>query len=374
MDGPRRQRSFVRSSAPAVILGWFVVGIFRYAHHVTYNFPLHVAPLPVALYYAFDALRWIAFTLLVLWFVQRYPADSMKRWTLWTVIAPLLLVSASVMVATDLLVFSSAAAGPLGVSWPNALLDVVQKRFHRLLLDVTAVVILAYGIGMHRSLAAEELRNARLEAAVTATRLDALRRELHPHLLFNTLNAVTALIRRRPDDAERMLVHLSELLRGVLRAGRRTTIPLREDVAFVQAFLRIHEHSFPHGLRIETDIPPLLLDAAVPPLLLQPLVENSVKHGLPGITGEAVIAIAATSDGSDLVLRVSDPGNGAPGADAAEGFGVGLRQIHERLREMYRTNASVELSSIPGGGTTVTVCLPLRFVEESELLRERESA
>jgi sensor histidine kinase YesM len=357
-------RSFLRSSLPAVGLAWLVVGIFRFAHHVTYNFPVALNHGAVAVYYIVDALRWIAFTMFMLWFVQRHPAESMRRTALWTVIAPLLLLSASVMLLTDLFVFSfPGAATPLGVRLPRALYDVIQKRFHRVLLDVTTVVIVAYGIGIQRTLAAEELRNARLESAFTQTRLTALQQQLHPHLLFNTLNSITALIRRQPDTAERLLLRLSDLLRAILRVGHRTTIPLREDVAFAEAFLRIQEYRFPNGLRADTDIPDDLLDAAVPPMLLQPLVENSVKHGLQGATGQGIISIKAASVGPDLILEVRDPGPDSAAA-SQEGFGVGLGQIRERLRTMYGTAASLDLDSPAGEGTTVTVRLPLRFAQE----------
>ncbi|HYC87781.1 MAG TPA: histidine kinase [Thermoanaerobaculia bacterium] len=353
----------MRSSAPAVFLGWLVVGIFRYAHHVTYNFPLPVSPLPVVVYYSFDALRWTAFTLFVLWFVHRYPAEAMKRATLWTVIAPLLLLSATVMLLTDLSVFSSPTAAPLGVPRDNIWSTLLQKRFHRMLLDVTTVVIIAYGINIQKTLAAEELRAARLEAAVTETRLTALRQQLHPHLLFNTLNSIVALIRRQPERAERMMVQLSDLLRAILRVGNRSTIPLREDVAFAEAFLRIQQYRFPNGLHAEIEVPEALLDAAVPPLLLQPLVENSVKHGIDGTGGPAVISIVAASRGADLVLQVSDPGPVRVEGAQHEGFGVGLGQIRERLRRMYGTAASIDLSSSPGHGTTVTLRLPLALLE-----------
>lgn len=360
--GPDR---WLSASAPGVFLGWLVIAIFRYAHHITYNFPAAYEAFALTAYYLFDALRWAVFTLFVLWFVRRCPAASTTRLKLWTVIAPLLIASAVVMLFIDGIIFSMPVATPLGVAWPKALFDLTQKRFHRMLLDVTTVCIVAYGLSMQRALAEEALRSARLEAAVTKARLTALTQQLHPHLLFNTLNSISALIHRQPDMAERMVARLGDLLRAALRIGSRSTITLREDLAFAEAYLRIHQHHFLHGLRVATDVDASLLDAAVPPLVIQPLVENSLKHGLDATAEAPVISIKARIAEGDLLVVVGDPGRSPNALTEREGFGVGLGQIRERLEGLYGPAASIELSTSSRHGSTVSVRLPLQYIVEA---------
>lgn len=352
---------FQRSSAPAVLLAWLVVAIFRFAHHWTYNFPIQTPLPPLALYYVFDALRWSAFTFGILMFVKRYPAAKLSRLELWTKVAPLLVAGVAINLTFDLAVFAVIAPTPFADAWPGIITDFLQKRFHRMLLDSTSVVLIVYGMSIHQSLAGEQVRRAELEAAVTESRMTVLRQQLQPHLLFNTLNSVSALIRSNPMAAETMLARVSQLFRGILRVGSRNAIPLRDDLAFAETFLAIQEYRFPDGLRTEIRVGADVLDAAVPALLLQPLVENSVKHSLMATPDHAFVAITALAYGEELVLQVRDPGPPADRIAAApEGFGIGLTQIRERLAKMYGPAASIRLASA-AGGTTVTVRLPLQF-------------
>ena len=351
---------FRRNYVPAVLLAWLVVAIFRFAHHWTYNFPIQTPLLPLAMYYVFDAVRWSLFTFGVFLFVRRYPAASLSRLELWTKVAPLLVAGVVVNLAFDIGVFAVIAPAPFEEAWPGIITDFLQKRFHRMLLDATTVVLIAYGISIQQALAGEEVRRAELEAAVTESRMTVLRQQLQPHLLFNTLNSISALIRSNPAAAETMLARVSNLFRGILRVGSRNAIPLREDLAFAETFLSIQEYRFPEGLRTEIDVGAAVREAAVPALLLQPLVENSIKHSLMATSGRAVVGISAAVSGDELVLHVRDPGPRPDGEAVPEGFGVGLAQTKERLAKMYGAAASIRLSCA-AEGTTVTVRLPLQF-------------
>jgi LytS/YehU family sensor histidine kinase len=356
-----RADRFQWNHAPAVLLAWLVVGIFRFAHHWTYNFPIQTPLAPLALYYVFDAVRWSLFTFGVLLFVRRYPAASLSRLELWTKVAPLLVGGVAINLMLDIAVFAVIAPSPFADAWPGIITDFLQKRFHRMLLDATMVVLIAYGISIQQTLAGEEVRRAELEAAVTESRMTVLRQQLHPHLLFNTMNSISALIRSNPIAAETMLARVSHLFRGILRVGSRNAIPLREDLAFAETFLSIQEYRFPEGLRTEIAVGAGVLDAAVPALLLQPLVENSIKHSLMATSGSAFVGISAAASGHELVLQVRDPGPRPDGAAVPEGFGVGLVQTRERLAKMYGAAASIRLTTA-AGGTTVTVRLPLQFL------------
>ena len=203
--------------------------------------------------------------------------------------------------------------------------------------------------------AAREAAEAR--AWASEARLTALSDQLRPHFLFNTLQSVSTLLHRDPAAADATLGHLSELLRASLAHGGARGIPLREELRLTGEFLEIARRRFGERLRVEVDVPPDLEDAAVPPLLLQPLVENAVRHGLEERPGAGRIGVRARERDGALVVEVRDDGAGwkAPGAE-----GVGLRNVRERLRALYGDAARLEVEPGEEGGTTVRLVFPLR--------------
>ena len=204
-----------------------------------------------------------------------------------------------------------------------------------------------------------EAQTTRLAGQLAETRLDALRRQLNPHFLFNSLNAITVLVRdRRTDDASRMLELLSDVLRQVLRSDQPHEIALREEMAFLERYLAIEEVRFSDRLRIRIDVPDELLGAAVPVLLLQPLVENALRHGLVESEGGGLVEVRASRDGDDLVLAVRDAGTAAPVGRASNGIGIGLVNTRERLTTLYGARGTLELSHPAAGGTVATARLP----------------
>ena len=202
---------------------------------------------------------------------------------------------------------------------------------------------------------------ARLEAQLADARLAALRAQLQPHFLFNTLNAVSALAERDPAGVRTLVARLSSLLRRVLDApGER--VPLREEAAFLRDYLDVQRIRFQGGLEVEEAWAPGTLDALVPPLVLQPLVENAVGHGVGRIEdGVGTVRVGSRLDGGRLVLTVEDDG---PGPDAAPpgpaGAGVGLENTRARLDALFGADASLTLAPRPGGGAVATVALPFR--------------
>jgi signal transduction histidine kinase len=210
-----------------------------------------------------------------------------------------------------------------------------------------------------------EAQAARLAAQIAEARLGALRMQLHPHFLFNSLNAITVLVRDQDTAAAgRMLALLSDVLRQVLRTDRAHEVSLADELTFLEQYLAIEQVRFSDRLRVVIDVDDSLRDAAVPPFLLQPLVENALRHGISRRDSAGRIEISARKAGGDLVLEVRDDG---PGIDPtasprAESNGVGLTNVRERLTTMYGACASVKLQSPAedGCGTRAVVTLPFR--------------
>ena len=230
---------------------------------------------------------------------------------------------------------------------------------------VIALGVLMAGLARAYSLrlrARQELAT-RLQAQLAEARLDALRRQLDPHFLFNTLHAVSSLVERDPRGVRRMISRLSELLRHSIEGAAVPEIPLRQELELLGRYVDIMQVRFQGKLTVEQAVDERALDALVPNLILQPLVENAIRHGVEQLAEEGRIAISAALDGGDLLLRVQDNGPGAERAPAgaapsAEGGGVGLRNTRARLAQLYGAAARFTLMPAPGGGTVAEVRIP----------------
>jgi signal transduction histidine kinase len=183
------------------------------------------------------------------------------------------------------------------------------------------------------------------ERAALEAELRALRAQVHPHFLFNALNTIVALIRTRPAEAEEVTEELADLFRYVLRASRQPTVSLAEELKSVEMYLAIEKARFGDRLKPRLDIPPALHGARVPSLILQPLVENAVKHGASRVEGECAIEVEGRQEGDRICLRVSDGGPGFASIlpEAVFGSGTGLANVRDRLHLHFGTGASVQL-------------------------------
>jgi two-component system LytT family sensor kinase len=205
-------------------------------------------------------------------------------------------------------------------------------------------------------------------------RLDALQRQINPHFLFNTLNSIASLVRSKPELAREMIVKLGNILRALLR-DREAFVPLGEELAFTDDYLDIEVVRFGEKLRVVKEIAEETLDISVPSMLLQPLIENSIKHGLePRISGGTVTVRSSIVDGR-LLLEIEDDGVGVePGGTTRspvsglerEGSGIGMRNVRERMQVLYGDDAHVEMVSRPGRGTKVRLLMPLTHLEAGE--------
>jgi len=196
--------------------------------------------------------------------------------------------------------------------------------------------------------------------------LQTLKTQLQPHFLFNTLNAIASLVHRKPDAAEDMIGSLSDFLRVTLDTAQEHEVPLRREIEFLDLYLEIQQARFGERLRIEKEIEPAALDVFVPALILQPLVENSVRHGIePRETG-GTIFIRAHRDESSLQFEIRDDGEGLKaGQFAALREGVGLSNTKARLQELYGEAHSFQITPNGEGGLTVKVTVPWRVLTEN---------
>jgi LytS/YehU family sensor histidine kinase len=209
-----------------------------------------------------------------------------------------------------------------------------------------------------------ELRAERLERQFFEARLNALRMQLDPHFLFNTLNAISAQVHRDPTLARTMIEHLGDLLRSSLDSRERHEIPLVEELAFLEHYLAIQRVRFGKHLQVDTQIETDVRFAAVPSLLLQPLVENAIRHGLSRRASGGTVVITAGRERNQLVLRVLDDGVGLPSGWTLDGSaGIGLSVTRDRLSSLHPDRATLTVRARPEGGTEVQVRLPLAVVD-----------
>lgn len=203
-------------------------------------------------------------------------------------------------------------------------------------------------------------------------RLDALQRQINPHFLFNTLNSITSLVRSQPELAREMIVKLANILRVLLK-DREAFVPFQEELAFTDDYLDIEVVRFGEKLRVVKEIAANTLDVVVPGMLLQPLIENSIKHGLePRISGGTVTLRSKITDDGMLLVEVEDDGVGmAPERNVASpvsglvqsGTGIGMRNVRDRMKVLYGEMASLEINSRPGRGTKVALRMPILDAE-----------
>jgi sensor histidine kinase YesM len=215
-----------------------------------------------------------------------------------------------------------------------------------------------------RETARLQSETARLEAQLAEARLSALNAQLNPHFLFNTLHAISSLVERDPRGVRRMIARLSELLRYTLNGGNENEVVLAQEIAFLERYLEIMQIRFQGQLEIEVQLGDDARNALVPSLILQPLVENAVKHGVDKISERGKIRIQARREADRLVLTVSDNGPGPsniPNSGEGQGeHGVGLDNIRQRLDQLYGSAQSLSLEKSPSGGTIAQIVMPFR--------------
>jgi sensor histidine kinase YesM len=232
--------------------------------------------------------------------------------------------------------------------------DVARMRFVPQLLFYFAILAAGYAREYFRRDRERQAHAVQLQAQLAEARLDALRMQVNPHFLFNTLNAVSALVDRDPSGVRKMIARLSELLRTTIDSNAADEVPLRQELELLDRYVGIMEVRFQGRLRVEREIDPSLLETRVPNLILQPLVENALEHGASRAMGEGVVRIAARRDRDSVVITIRDNGPGV--GERREG--VGLANTRARLAQLYGAKGSVTLTTAEGGGAVAEVVVP----------------
>jgi two-component system, LytTR family, sensor kinase len=224
-----------------------------------------------------------------------------------------------------------------------------------------AVLAFGYGLEIYQRYKSEELKAAQLEARLIETELKALREQLRPHFLFNTMNTIAVLVREgKNDDAVTLIARLSSLLRMTLDNTRVQEVTLRQEMDFLERYLDIQKVRFSDRLRVEVAIEPAAMEARIPNLLLQPIVENAILHGVAPKSGPGRVEIRGRVVDDQLLLEVRDDGVGLGATPTRAKEGVGLTNTRERLAKIYGAHGQLSLRSEPGCGVAVQIILPFR--------------
>jgi two-component system LytT family sensor kinase len=288
-----------------------------------------------------DWYLWAALTPAIAWLARRAPIVS-PRWP------RALLVHVPVSIGVAVLKLALRVA--VGRAWPTLATttfgNLLMAQLHLNLITYWVIAGLSQAVGYYR-----------LEAKLAQAQLDVLRMQLHPHFLFNTLHAISTLVRKDPDGAERTIAQLSDLLRLTLDTIGQQKATVKDEMEFLDRYLAIQQTRFGDRLAVRQSVDPEALDALVPTQILQPLVENAIRHGIgPRATGGR-IAIAVSRLDGHLTMRVEDDGVGIA-ADVGARSGIGLANTRARLKELYGPGDLFVLANLPGGGAASVITIP----------------
>lgn len=308
-----------------------------------------------------QTLPWVPVTLAVIALTVRFPLTrGLRRRHLAIHLLAALAVAfgANLLVVLGLWMLQGQMQG-IGALFRGALLW-TALRLHIALLIYAAIAGLTQAALYWREARDRELRLAQLEAQLARARLQALHAQVRPHFLFNTLHTIGQLWRSgRSVDADTVLDRLASLMHKVRATGSSTEVPLAEELELVRDYLAIEETRFQDRLTAAVDASPETLECPVPPLILQPLVENAVRHGIAAVSSAGRIEVRAARENGRLRLTVQDDGPGVAAPSPAPGSGTGLRTTAERLAQQYGDRARMTVAARAGGGTVVLIELPV---------------
>lgn len=301
-------------------------------------------------------------SLAALWFIARNrlePGHTVR----WVAIH----FGMSLIFSTVYSVFTSwLVAGEQSVQHPDRTLTFAylmkMMGFHYMVMNMVMYWLLVFahfGWSFYQRYCERELQTAQLQRELLESRLSALRMQLNPHFLFNTLHAVSALIHANPEAADRVVARLSELLRLSLDQSKPQEVPLSEEMSFLARYLEIEQTRFAERLKVDIQIDPNVEQSLVPYLILQPLVENAIRHGIEPREEEGRLTISARRNNGTLELRVSDNGNGLPQSNGDfPKEGIGLSNTRSRLQHLYGNQFQFDLVDAKGGGLEARLNIP----------------
>jgi sensor histidine kinase YesM len=338
-----------------VLLGWTAVALFFASQtYLSYKYSGGQAHLWLIL--KMNLIEWYAWGLLapgIAWLAGLFPLER-GRWPLNLTIH----LFAGVGVALFKFALNNFLRRYLlGLSQGMSLVYV----FHQNLVTYWIILAATQGYAYYARYREGELRTAHLSAQLAQAQLQALRRQLDPHFLFNTLNAISTLVYKNPEVADRMIARLSDLLRLTLENIGVQEVRLAKELEFLEGYLEIERLRFPDRLLVLMRIAPETLDASAPYLILQPLVENAIRHGMAARSTPGRVEVRAERKDGQLVLEVRDDGPGIS-PEAQPKRGVGISSTRARLERLYGQGHQFELRNAPEGGLVVTLTIPFRLM------------
>jgi two-component sensor histidine kinase len=308
-------------------------------------------------------LPWALATPLIVSLARRYP---IIRGTTVRTVAVHLAAFATISIVAEAW---SAVLQVLFNPWGNRQPPTFWHTWSTTLLYQILIFLIAYALILtityladsRENIARQMTETARLNEELSRAQLAALRRQMEPHFMFNTLNSIAGLVRdHRNDAAVSMIVGLSEFMRRASEDSHRSQVTLAEEVEYLQRYLDIQKVRFGERLQVSVDIPADLLDAQVPNLLLQPLVENAIKHGVAKRVAGGTVRVAGTRGDGSLYLSVYNDGPSFSKDSQTEGAGVGLANLRTRLQIMHGDASELRMARAGSDGVEVVVTLPLK--------------
>lgn len=292
-------------------------------------------------------------------FMRRWPLDGPRRLRHWAAFAPMVLTLVCLGLWAAFVISRGSEQKPLfsGPGYGAMIQRFYTLYFHFYFLTFVSVLFAYYAYLWRRRYLEGALRASRLEAQLVQAQNQALRMQIQPHFLFNTLHSISTLMHSDVEAADRMITRMGDLLRTSLDRSGQQEIPLGEELEFLDAYLEIEGIRFQDRLRVAMSVPLELRNALVPTFILQPLVENALKHGLSKRKRGVTITIRAYQEGDTLHLEVEDDGDGPPSVHRE---GVGLRFVRERLALLHGERAAFAFSARPTRGALAALSLPFR--------------
>jgi two-component system, LytTR family, sensor kinase len=340
-----------------IFAGWTAFGLFN-ANQTYVAAELRGSPISAGRVLSTamtDAYLWALATIAIFWLARRFPLARGR-----------ILPHAAVHLVAGVTLSLARVGVIVALSqWtemypPRTLTELFYRQFHIYLLFYVLLLGIAWAVYYHARFREREQAAEQLAAGLAEARFQALKMQLHPHFLFNTLNAISALIPQEAQPARRMVARLGDLLRTTLEQEATQEVTLREELEFLEPYLEIEHTRLGDRLSVEFQVEPEALDARVPHLVLQPLVENAVRHGVAPRSGPGAVTIAAAVEGGSLILQVRNTGRAVRERSAREPGGRGLANVRSRLEHLY--GADQQLTAGPDGpdGWVTTIRTPFR--------------
>jgi two-component system, LytTR family, sensor kinase len=307
---------------------------------------------------------WVLATPVILWLGNRYPLLPAKSFAAWVFHAAALALITAICAAWSALL--EVLLNPWTPTQPPGIFGDLwlKKTYGQLLASIIfygCVLLVGYLLESRERLARQRMEAVQLSEQLTKAQLSALRHQIEPHFLFNTLNAVAGLVREGNNDAAvNMIAGLSDFLRHSLRDDGRQEVPLREELEFVEKYLDIQKARFAERLQVKIALIPGLGEARVPSLILQPVVENAVKHGIAKRAHGGAIEISATRLNGTLTLSVFNDGPALPQDWDGNQTAIGLANVRERLHSLYGHNSELKVANEGTRGVKVSISVPFR--------------